>query len=80
MESYLLNRQQKVFAKIMVSVQNHRSLTQGVPQGSVLGNYSTSSNANEISKIITNCGVALYADDTLLYTANANFGESVKQD
>ena len=69
--SYLSNRQQYVLAN-----NTHSSLmtiTQGVPQGSVLGPLFYIIYANDIVSKIKNCNIALYADDTVLYMANRDF-------
>ena len=74
-ESYLTGRKQKVLANNTCST--FQSVTQGVPQGSVLGPLFYIIYANDINKIIKKSKIALYADDTVLYTANPNFGKSV---
>ena len=33
--------------------------------------------ANDLIKMLTNCNVAQYADDTVLYTANVDFARSI---
>ena len=73
--SYLSNRTQRVYANNVYSPT--QVITQGVPQGSVLGPLFYIIYANDISKIVKNCEIALYADDTVLFTANSNFGKSV---
>ena len=50
---------------------------QGIPQGSVLGPVFYILYANDISNVIKHCKIALYADDTVLYTANPNFETSM---
>ena len=73
--SYLSNRRQSVLAN------NFRSpcqkITQGVPQGSVLGPLFYIIYANDITKVVKNCNIALYADDTVLYLANTDFARTV---
>ena len=59
------------------SYSSFQSVTQGVPQGSVLGPLFYIVYANDIPKIVKNCEIALYADDTVLYTANGDFNASV---
>ena len=76
-DSYLSDRKQRVFANNTYS--SFLSVTQGVPQGSVLGPLFHIVYANDISKAVKNCDVALYADNTVLYTANRNFNDSVKK-
>ena len=73
--SYLSNRDQRVFANGIYS--SALTVTQGVPQGSVLGPLFYIIYANDLTQIIKNCHIALYADDTVLYTANKDFGKSV---
>ena len=53
------------------------SVTQGVPQGSALGPLFYIIYANDLTQVVKHCKIALYADDTVLYTANANFERSV---
>ena len=53
------------------------TITQGVPQGSVLGPLFYIIYANDLSEIFDKCGMALYADDTVLYTAKKDFCDSV---
>ena len=52
-------------------------ITQGVPQGSVLGPLFYIVYANDLARVLKNCKVALYADDTVIYTANKSFDRSV---
>ena len=73
--SYLVGRKQKVFANNMYS--SYQNVLQGVPQGSVLGPLFYIMYANDISKTVKNCEVALYADDTVLFTANRDFDVSI---
>ena len=47
-------------------------------QGSVLGPLFYILYANDIVNIIQHCNIALYADDTVLYTANPKFEKSVQ--
>ena len=74
-DSYLSNRKQQVYANDTYS--SFLPVTQGVPQGSVLGPLFYIIYANDIPQITNNCEIALYADDTVLYTANTNFQTSV---
>ena len=76
-KSYLDSRKQRVLANGVYSA--YLPVMQGVPQGSVLGPLFYIIYANDLPKIIRNCNVALYADDTVLYTANRDFGESVRK-
>ena len=75
--SYLRDRKQRVFANNCLSP--FQKVTQGVPQGSVLGPLFYIVYANDIANIINNCDIALYADDTVLFTANNNFLVSVRK-
>ena len=74
--SYLSNRQQRVFANDTYSP--YLKTTQGVPQGSILGPLFYIVYANDIAKTIKNCEIALYSDDTVFYTSNADFNTSVR--
>ena len=73
--SYLSCRNQKVYANGVCS--SALTVTQGVPQGSVLGPLFYIIYANDLSKLVKSCRIAMYADDTVLYTANKDFGKSV---
>ena len=73
--SYLNRRQQRVFANNTYS--NFATIEQGVPQGSVLGPLFYIIYANDLVNIAQNCGIALYADDTVLYTANPDFDVAI---
>ena len=74
-KSYLSDRQQYVLANNTYSPL--LTITQGVPQGSVLGPLFYIIYANDIVNIIKNCQIALYADDTVLYLASKNFEKTV---
>ena len=75
--SYLSDRQQRVLANGTYS--SFLPVTQGVPQGSVLGPLFYIVYANNLSNIVKNCEIALYADDTVLFTANRLFDTSVRK-
>ena len=75
--SYLENRRQRVLANDTYSSWQH--VTQGVPQGSVLGPPFYILYANDIIERVKFCNIALYADDTLLYLANPNFNDTIKK-
>ena len=75
--SYLMDRQQRVFANNTYS--SYQTIVQGVPQGSVLGPLFYIVYANDLSKIFKNCKFALYADDTVLYTSNRDTVTSVRK-
>ena len=73
--SYLANRRQRVLANNTYST--FLPVTQGVLQGSVLGPLFYIIYANDLISVIKNCGIALYADDTVLYSADKKFISSV---
>ena len=75
LDSYLTGRKQRVQANNVFST--FLDVTQGVPQGSVLGPLFYIVYANDLPKVLKHCDVGLYADDTILYTANVNFKDSV---
>ena len=75
--SYLSNRKQRVLANNVYS--SYQMVKQGVPQGSVLGPLFYILYANDIVDTIKHCKIALYADDTVLYTADANFEKSIQK-
>ena len=74
-ESYLTLRKQRVYANDTYS--SFQTINQGVPQGSVLGPLFYIIYANDLVDVVKNCKVVMYADDTVLYTANKNFEKSV---
>ena len=73
--SYLSNRSQRVLANDIYSP--YLEVSQGVPQGSLLGPLFYIIYANDLSRVIKNCEIALYADDMVLYTVNKDFTRSV---
>ena len=75
-DSYLTDRKQRVYAND--SYSDYLNVTQGVPQGSVLGPLFYIVYANDIAQIVNNCKLALYADDTVLYTSHGDFGVSIR--
>ena len=64
LESYLTNRQQCV--KVNGSISGLLPIVYGVPQGSILGPILFSLYINDIVNIV-DCGIILYADDTVIY-------------
>ena len=76
-KSYLTNRSQAVLANGTTSPR--RTILQGVPQGSVLGPLFYIMYANDLSCYLKKCNTALYADDTVLFTANQNFNVSMRK-
>ena len=74
--SYLSSREQRVCANGFYSC--FQRVTQGVPQGSVLGPLFYIIYANDLSRIVNECKIAMYADDTVLFTANPDFEESIR--
>ena len=76
-ESYLSGRKQRVLANGVYS--SYLDVLQGVPQGSVLGPLFYILYANDIMDTIKHCKIALYADDTVLYTADTDFGKSMSK-
>ena len=67
--SYLIDRWQCVKLNNMIS--NILPITYGVPQGSILGPILFSIYINEIAKIV-NCGIVLYANDTVIFHHDRN--------
>ena len=64
-KNYLSNRKQCTYANNILSEE--KIITCGVPQGSVCGPLLFLFYINDISKVLKNCKVSLYADDTVLY-------------
>ena len=73
---YLRGRSQRVYANNTYSSYQH--IKQGVPQGSVLGLLFYIIYANDLTKIIKNCEIAMHADDTVLYISHSNYATAVK--
>ena len=67
LENYLTDRQQKVLANGQFS--DSMKVTQGVPQGSIVGPLMYIIYANDIARIMKKCEVSPYADDTVLFTS-----------
>ena len=75
--NYLTNRKQHVFPNEIYS--DYQSITQGVPQGSVLGPLFYIIYANDIAQTVKYCKIDMYADNTVLYTSHRNFDVVVKR-
>ena len=54
------------------NVSEPREVACGVPQGSILGPLLFIITINDIVKVVKNCTVSLYADDTCLYYSSSN--------
>ena len=67
LQDYLTERSQKVLANNKLS--GSLKIKQGVPQGSIMGPLLYIIYANDITRVIKKCHVALYADDTVLYSS-----------
>ena len=73
-KNYLSNRSQCTFVNGVKS--DLQSITCGVPQGSVLGPLFFLIYVNDIQGAVENCGIKLYADDTVLYQSGVNVDEA----
>ena len=73
--NYLTNRKHCTYANNILS--NEELITCRVPQGSVCGPLLFLLYINDISKVLLNCKVSLYADDTVLYYSGKNLNEVV---
>ena len=73
-DNYLSDRQQCTFANGKKSTM--LPVVCGVPQGSVLGPLFFLVYVNDIQQAVGECGVKLYADDTVLYQCGVNGTEA----
>ena len=73
--NYLTNRFQCTYANGVTS--DMLPVTCGVPQGSVLGPLFFLVFVNDVQGALDECGIKLYADDTVLYQSGINCEEAV---
>ena len=76
-KSYLAGRTQCTIANGVVS--DPKSITCGVPQGSVLGPLFFLVYVNDLQGTLNECGLKLYADDTVLYQSGLNWQEAANK-
>ena len=74
-ENYLSDRKQCTYANNKLSCE--KLITCGVPQSSVCGPLLFLLYINDISKVLNNCRVSLYANDTVLYYSGKNLDDVV---
>ena len=76
LENYLNERYQCTIANNIVS--DIKLITCGVPQGSVCGPLLFLLYINDISDVLENCKVSLYADDTVIYILHENVNDALR--
>ena len=74
-KNYLSGRQQCTLANGLIS--DKLDVSCGVPQGSVLGPLFFLIYVNDIQEALEDCGLKLYADDTVLYQSGVNADQAV---
>ena len=77
LKDYLTDRRQQTLANGTASALDR--ITQGVPQGSILGPLLYILYADDISKTLGETKFAFYADDTVLYTSHKNINVAIKR-
>ena len=74
-EGYLTDRKQCTIANNIVS--SNENIVCGVPQGSVLGPLLFLIYINDISSVIRNSKISMYADDTVVYISHTNMNNAI---
>ena len=72
---YLTGRKQCTVANNIVST--YENIVCGIPQGSVLGPLLFLVYINDISSVITNSKISMYADDTVIYISHTNLNVAI---
>ena len=73
--NYLTGLKQCTIANDIVS--NLKDIVCGVPQGSVLGPLLFLIYINDISSVVRNSKISMYADDTVVYISQAKLGNAI---